>query len=142
MNSKGIELIKKYESCRLEAYKCPAGVWTIGYGHTDGVKEGMKITQKEADAMLLDDIRLYEKQTKALLKVKVNENQFAALTSFCFNLGAGNLKNSTLLKKVNANPNDPTIAGEFAKWVFSKGVILNGLVKRRSEEADLYFNAT
>ena len=100
-SQEGINLIKKFEGCRLTAYKCPAGVWTIGYGHTDDVKKGQKITKAKAEEYLKNDLIKYEKGVERLVKVKLNQNQFNALISFAYNRGLGALKTSTLLKKLN-----------------------------------------
>lgn len=142
--SKGIPIIRKFEGLRLRAYKCPAGLWTIGYGSTfyennSRVEEGDKITIERADQLLFFVVRKFENEVKKLVKSAINENQLGALTSFAFNAGTGNLQKSTLLKKVNANPNDPTIRDEFMRWTKAGGKVLNGLVTRRKAEADLYF---
>ena len=140
-SNKGIDLIKKYEGLRLKAYKCPAGVWTIGYGHTGAdVAEGLEITEERADELLLSDIAQFENHVNSVVKSTIKQNQFDALVSFAFNLGGLSIKNSTLLKRVNANPIDPAISDEFAKWVNAGGKRLAGLVKRRAEEAELYFS--
>ena len=138
--------IKTWEGCRLTAYPCPAGVWTIGYGHTSGVKPGMKITAKEADELFENDIKQFSDQVKRKIgAVNINNNQFDALVSLAYNIGLGRLSKSELLKKVKANPNDPTIRAEFARYVYatSNGVKrqLPGLVRRRTEEANHYFAA-
>lgn len=138
--------IKAWEGCRLAAYRCHAGVWTIGYGHTSGVTSGMKITQGEADAIFEKDIKQFSDQVKRTLgAVNLNNNQFDALVSLAYNIGIGRLSKSELLKKVKANPDDPTIRGEFARYVYaiSNGVKrqLPGLVRRRTEEANHYFSA-
>ncbi len=138
MSKKGIELIKKYEGLRLTAYKCPAGVWTIGYGHTKGVKEGQKITNSQAEELLKEDLRVFENGVNKW-NLQINQYQFDALVSFAFNLGLANLGKSTLLKKVQANPQDKTIKDEFLKWVNAGGRKLEGLVRRRNEEAEMYF---
>lgn len=140
----GIKLIKKFEGCALKAYKCPAGIWTIGYGHTSGVKEGQTITQKEAEAFLKQDLLTFETHVSNLVTVTINQNQFDALVSFCYNVGAGNLKSSTLLKLVNTK-NFKAAAEQFDRWVYAGGKKLSGLVKRRSEEKVLFlqpFNTT
>lgn len=136
--SKGIALIKSYEGLKLEAYKCPAGVWTIGYGHTKGVIEGQVITKDQADIFLKEDLSDAEKAVNKQ-NVLFTQNQFDALVSFTYNLGSGNLEMSTLLKKAKVDPNDVTIKSEFAKWNKAKGEILNGLIRRREAEANLYF---
>jgi len=145
MTEEGISLIKKYEGCELTAYKCPAGVWTIGYGNTfyeDGstVKPGDKITQKRADQLLRNILeKKFLEPIRKLIVSDINDNMFSAIVSFTYNVGIGNLKSSTLLKKVNANPNDQSISLEFKKWVKSAGKVLPGLVRRRESESDLYF---
>lgn len=144
VNKQGIQLVKSFEGCFLNAYLCPAKVWTIGYGstkYTNGksVKQGDKITQQEAETLLSDTLDEFSKGVSKLIKVELNDNQFSALVSFAFNLGVGALSKSTLLKKVNANPNDKTIEQEFMKWVNAGGKKLNGLVRRRTAESKLYF---
>jgi lysozyme len=139
-SQKGIDLLKAHEGLRLTAYKCPAGVWTIGYGHTGSdVKEGKAITQTEAERLLRLDVEWAERAVNAELPA-INQCQFDALVSFVFNVGAGAFAGSTLLKKAKASPNDPAIRAEFAKWRNGGGKVLPGLVKRRAAEADLYFS--
>ena len=92
-------IIKRFEGCRLKAYKCPAGVWTIGYGRTQGVKQGDVITQEQADSWLRYDLKVFELHVKNNLKYKLNQNQFDALVSFTYNCGLKNLK--TLIKNRN-----------------------------------------
>lgn len=137
-SNKGIELIKKHEGLRLKAYLCPAGKWTIGYGHTKDVKPGQVITEEEAERLLRDDLAIAENEINRH-NLDINQNQFDALASFVYNVGVGNFRTSTLLKKIKANPNDESIADEFRRWVYSNGKKLPGLVKRREEEAELYF---
>lgn len=144
INDAGKELIKSYEGLRLKSYKCSAGKDTIGFGATfyeDGrpVKPGDTITLERAHKLFDFIISKFANKVKSLVKSEVNENQTAALVSFAYNCGIANLMNSTLLKKVNANPNDPTIADEFKKWTKASGKVLQGLVKRREAEAKLYF---
>jgi len=144
VNKQGIQLVKSFEGCFLNAYLCPAKVWTIGYGSTKypngkSVKQGDKITQQESETLLSDTLDEFSKGVSKLIKVELNDNQFSALVSFAFNLGIGALSKSTLLKKVNANPNDKTIEQEFMKWVNAGGKKLNGLVRRRTAESKLYF---
>ncbi len=146
--TKGLQLIEKYEGCRLEAYKCPAGVWTIGVGHTGTVqgkkvKQGMKITYSHAIKILNTDLKKFEAFVNQYVQVKVTQNQFDALVSFCFNVGPGNLKKSTLLKKLNQKDYEGASA-EFLKW--NKGdvdgngklVAISGLTKRRHAEQKLF----
>ena len=146
ISPKGLELIKSFEGLRLTAYLCSANVPTIGYGSTyyandQKVKMGDKITKEQADALLRKTVRDFEQNVSALLNgATVNQNQFDALVSFAFNLGTGALAKSTLLTKVKANPADPAISREFGKWVNAGGKKVNGLVKRRRLEAELYFS--
>lgn len=135
----GIDLIKRFEEFSPVAYLCPAGVWTIGYGHTAGVHEGDSIDGDTAEDYLREDLTSAEGAVEKYVKVPLKQWQFDALVSFTFNLGAGNLYSSTLLKKVNRNPDDPSIRDEFEKWVYAGGRVLQGLVDRRKAEADMYF---
>jgi lysozyme len=141
----GIDMIKRFEGFRSAPYKCPAGVPTIGYGATfypGGKKVTMTdktITEVEATALLQSMLVKFEQYVDSYCIDTVTQNQFDALVSFCYNLGPANLKASTLLKKVNANPNDETIRAEFMKWTKAGGRTLKGLVTRRTAEADLYF---
>ena len=137
-----IDLIKKFEGCKLKAYKCPAGVWTIGYGHTYEVKKTDVITQEQADAFLREDVQRIINFLNSL-KLRLNPNQMRALVSFCYNVGQGNFMKSTLFKYLAVNNQDHRIYNEFLRWtkttVNGKKVELDGLVKRRKQEADLYF---
>ena len=139
-----LEIIKKHEGLRLKAYICPAGVPTIGYGSTrypDGrkIQMGDVITEKEAEQMLIHDVRKFESEVLASVTTPLNDNQLSALISFVYNVGAFAFRKSTLRKKINANRDDLTIKDEFMKWVRGGGKILPGLVKRRAEESKLYF---
>jgi lysozyme len=139
------DLVKDSESCKLEAYLCPAGVWTIGWGHTRGVRRGQKITQAEADQLLQGDLDVAAASLASALPMRLplTQGQVDALTSFVFNLGIGNFKNSTLRKKILAG-DMAGAAEEFLRWV--KGVdpktkqlvTLNGLVTRRKRERALF----
>lgn len=145
MNTNAIELIKEFEDLRLEAYLCPAGVWTIGWGHTKGVKKGMKITEEQAEELLEEDmqeaIRVVER-----LNVDLSDNQYNALVSFVFNIGGSAFAKSTIRRKILANPENPKIAEEMKKWKYAtnsktkKKEVLSGLVRRREKEAELYFS--
>jgi lysozyme len=142
----GLELIKKYEGFKAKAYLCPAKVITIGYGSTyyeDGTKVKLTdspITQERATELLEALLVSYERSVDSYCVDTINQYQFDALCSFAYNCGVGNLKSSTLLKKVNKNPQDVTIRNEFLKWNKGGGKVLNGLTKRRIEEAELYFS--
>lgn len=136
-SQKGIDLIKKFEGCRLEAYKCPAGIWTIGYGHTKGVKDGMIISREQAKEFLREDLKVYEKAVESCVKVPLSQNQFDALVSFCYNCGSGALKTSTLLRLLNEGKYSE--AGEqFLRWNKAGGKVLVGLTRRREEERELF----
>ena len=143
--NEGIELIKTFEGFRSAPYKCPAGIPTIGYGATfypNGKKVTMadkSITEVEATELLKSMLKSFEQYVDSYCIDSITQNQFDALVSFCYNLGPANLKSSTLLKKVNANPNDPTINAEFVKWTKAGGKTLAGLVRRREAESKLYF---
>ena len=136
---KGIALIKEFEGLRLKAYKCPGGVWTIGYGHTAGVKPGLVISEAQAEEYLMADLIASEKYLNDL-RLAINQNQFDALISFIYNVGTGKFSRSTLLRKVRANPQDNSIMDEFLRWVYSKGRVLPGLQRRRLAEMKLYFS--
>ena len=145
LSKRGIELIKKHEGFATFPYKCPAGVPTIGYGATyylDGAKVTMNdeaISEPEAEDLLDKMVAKYAEGVNRYVQVDLNQNQFDALVSFAYNLGLGALKSSTLLKRVNNNPCDPDISYQFSRWNKAGGVVLNGLTKRRKEEAELYF---
>ena len=128
----GIELIKKFEGVKLTAYKCPAGVWTIGYGHTAGIREGMVITAEQAEEYLKQDLKKYEKYVSDNVTFPMTQNQFDALVSFTFNCGVGNLR--TLIK--NRTPNQ--VAEAILLYNKGGGKVLTGLVRRREEEHKLF----
>ena len=138
-SKQGIELIKRYEGLRLKAYVCPAGVATIGWGHTKGVKAGMVIDLAEAERMLADDIAIAERCVNCDAE-NLNQNQFDALVSFVFNVGVSAYRSSTLRSMVINKPDSPVIANEFGRWKYSNGRVLPGLVRRRQAESDLYFS--
>ena len=130
---KGLELIKKFEGCKLTAYRCPAGVLTIGYGHTGDVKEGQKITQKKADALLKEDLEKFEKRVaKYNWKYHFNQNEFDALVSFAYNIG-----NVDGLTK-NGKRSRGQVADAILLYNKAGGKVLNGLVKRRKAEQALF----
>ena len=138
-SQRGINLIKSFESLRLEAYRCPAGIYTIGYGHTAGVRRGDVIDEQGAKQLLTEDLRKFEAVVNRECP-HVNQNQFDALVSFTFNLGERNLMKSTLLKCVKANPANLNIRTELLRWNRANGEVLAGLTRRRMAEADLYFS--
>ena len=140
MSQAGIDaLLKKFEGCKLKAYKCPAGIWTIGYGHTSAagtptVIDGMTISQKQADDILRQDLVKYETAVQGLVTQNLTQHQFDVLVDFCYNAGAGALKSSTLLKKINAGDFD-AVPAELMKWTKGGGKVLPGLVRRRQAES-------
>jgi lysozyme len=135
INTAGLDLIKHFEGLRLEAYQDSGGIWTIGYGHTRGVHEGMTCSQHQADAWLEADLSIAEAEVLRVVKVPLNDNQFAALTSFAFNERGFAL--STLVKKLNAG-NYASVPDELKKWIYADHKIDPGLVKRRAAEAELF----
>ena len=141
-NPAGIALIKHFEGLRLTAYQDPVGIWTIGYGHTSmagppPVVEGMTITAAEAEAILKQDLDLFERGVADALTIITNDDQFSAMVSFAFNVGLGAFRNSTLLRKHNAG-DFAGAADEFPRWIYADGQILPGLVRRRQAERALY----
>ena len=135
----GLGLIKTFEGCKLTAYRCPAGVWTIGYGRTTNVKPGDTCTQAQADAWLLAEYDVFERKVRALLKVQLEPNQLGALVSFAYNVGVGALRDSTLLKLVNAGKLQEA-SSQFFRWNKAGGKVLAGLSRRRAAEAELFAN--
>lgn len=133
------ELIKQFEGLRLEAYLCPAGIWTIGYGHTSGVSPNSFITIQEADEYLHRDVAAIEMQLNKL-NLSLRQCQWDAIVLFVFNVGIGNFKASTLLAKIRINPDDNSIIDEFLRWVYANGKVMRGLQKRRLTEMKLYFS--
>ena len=145
LNSKGYDLIVKHEGLSLKPYLCPAKIPTIGYGNTyypNGKRVTLldeAITKEYALEIFKEIANRFAKAVSKLVVVPLNQNQFNALVSFAYNVGMANFQKSTLLKKVNKNKDDSSIELEFNKWVYAKGVKLNGLVKRRKDESNVYF---
>lgn len=144
LNKEGADLIKEFEGCKLKAYQCSAKKWTIGFGNTfyeDGspVLPGHAITQDKANKLFELIADEFASKVAKLVPSHIAPNQFGALVSFAYNCGIVNLQKSTLLKKVNANPNDLTIRAEFLKWNKAGGKVLTGLTRRREAESNLYF---
>ena len=130
-------LIREFEGLRLKAYRCPADVWTIGYGHTSGVREGQIIDEIAAELLLDADLKYFQVQMAPLIKVPVTEGQAGAMLSFAFNEGVGAFKRSTLLRLVNQGM-FVNASYEFKKWKYAAGRELPGLVRRREAEAALF----
>lgn len=140
ISQKGADLVKSFEGLRLKAYKDSVGVWTWGYGSTGPHVTPDKIgTKEEAEQLLKKDLERFEKGVSDLVKVPLNQNQFDALCSFAFNLGLGNLKSSTLLKKLNAFDYIGA-SKEFERWNRAGGKVLAGLTRRRIAERDLFLS--
>ena len=137
----GIDLITSFEGCRLTAYQDSVGVWTIGYGHTSGVYQGMTITEEEAIAFLRQDLKTAENAVNSNVTYGINQNQFDALVSFTFNVGTGNFTSSTLLKKLNAGDVNGA-ANEFDRWIYAGGQVLEGLVRRRAAEKQMFLSGS
>lgn len=138
----GIELIKEYEGFRAEAYLCPGGKWTIGYGHTQGVRQGDKITEIEAGDHLKYDVGDAELAVNSLIHVPLEQCQFDALVSLVYNIGCGNFHSSTIRRLVNEGCRDKNkITHAFKMWKKSNGRVLSGLIRRREAEAALYCKA-
>ena len=136
-SDKGFKLIKEFEGCKLYAYRCPAGVLTIGYGHTKGVKAGMAITQDMANKYLQEDVKFAENALNKM-GIKFSQNEFDALVSWLFNLGEGNFNTSTLKKKIIAKAPAYEITDQIIKWIKAGGKVQTGLQKRRIAEANMY----
>ncbi len=142
VNAEGLKLIKQWEGYRDKAYKDGGGVWTIGYGHTSAagapkVVPGMRITEQEAEEILRRDIDSVEAAVVNSVKVPLNDNQFAALVSFVYNVGEGAFRKSTLLKKLNSGDYN-SVPNELMKWVNDNGKKIQGLVNRRAAECGLW----
>lgn len=131
------EIVTSFEGLRLKAYDDGVGVWTIGYGHTLGVKRGDVITEARADELLRKDVARFEAAVNRLVTVPLTQYQFDALTSFTFNLGSGNLASSTLLKKINAGDYSAA-ADEILRWNRAGGKVWPGLVRRRKAERTMF----
>ena len=139
-SEKGLALIRQFEGLRLSAYKCPAGVATIGYGTTKGIKMGMEITRDEADRLLCEDAQRFADHVKALVKVPLNQNQQDALISFVYNVGPAAFGKSTMLKLINQGLLEDA-ANQFVRWNKAGGEVLAGLTRRRIAERDLFLRA-
>jgi lysozyme len=137
ISTKGLSLIKHFEGFKANAYKCPAGVWTIGYGTTSGVKSGQVVTENLAEKFLFGDCTKFEKAVEDLVTVTLSQDQFDALVAFVYNVGTGNFKSSTLLKVLNQGHYDQ-VPGQMLRWNKAGGKVLEGLTRRRQSEGHLF----
>lgn len=137
INAEGIALIKQWEGLKLDAYKDIGGVWTIGYGHTRTAKPNMRITETEAETLLRQDLYTFEMAVIACVHVHLTDNQFAALVSWAYNVGAEAMRKSTLIRKLN-DGDYASVPAELAKWTKVKGKTVRGLANRRAAEAGLW----
>lgn len=139
-NQAGIDLIKSFEALRLTAYKDGGGVWTIGWGHTETAHKGMTILKAEAEELFRQDLRNVEEAVDRLVETDVNANEYAALVSLVFNIGAKAFAGSALLRKLNIG-NTEGAASEFRRWNKDNGKVVAGLVRRRTAEEALFRQA-
>jgi len=137
ISQEGISLIKKFEGCEYNAYKCAADVLTIGYGHTKGVKEGDLVTQQEAENLLTKDLEGFEESVIEAVDMPMSQHQFDALVSWTFNLGPSNLNSSTMLKVLNKGDYED-VPAQIKRWNKAGGKVLEGLTRRREAEALLF----
>ena len=137
IKDRGLALVKEFEGLKLTAYRCPAGVWTIGYGHTSGVTPDMEITEAQAERMLREDLFFSERSVSTYTCVPLNDNQFGALASFTFNVGIESFKKSTLLKLLNRGWYDQ-VPAQLMRWTKVGGMEMGGLSRRRTAEARLW----
>ena len=135
----GLDLIKSHEGFRSDAYLCPAGVWTIGYGHTGDVEEGQSVTEEEAEELLLQDVAFAEDAVNSLVEVELSQQMFDALVCFVYNVGVGAFEQSTLLRLLNQGQKEEA-AEQFLRWNKAGGKELAGLTRRREAERDLFLS--
>ena len=137
ISKEGLSLIKRFEGCELKAYRCPANVWTIGYGHIKDVKEGDEITKEEAEYMLQEEMIEYEGYINDLVQVPLEQCMYDALVAWVFNLGPTNFSSSSLLRVLNEKKYEE-VPYEIKRWNKAGGEVLNGLIRRRKAEALLF----
>lgn len=138
ITDEGLDLIRTFEALRLDAYRCPAGLWTIGYGHTGSdVHRGLSITEERAEELLAQDVAVFEDGVAELAPASITPWQFSALVSFAYNCGLQALAGSTLLRKLNAGDIQGA-ADEFPRWNKSRGRVLRGLTRRREAERSMF----
>ena len=136
-SEKAYSLIRSFEGLRLKAYKCSAGKYTIGYGHTNRVKAWERITPEHAEELLERDVKAIEDELNKIITVDLTQNQMDAIISFVFNVGVGNFKSSTAYKRIQAKRFED-VPAQIKRWVYCRNKVLNGLVKRREAEAKLF----
>jgi len=141
VNEEGKALVREFEGLHLTPYLCPRKIWTIGYGHTRTVREGMKITPEEAEQLLSDDLNIASRAVTRCVVVPLNDNQFAALCSFVFNVGTANFERSTLVKLLNRSWYEQ-VPTQLMRWNRAGGQVLGGLARRRAAEARLWEKPT
>lgn len=139
ISQNGVDLIKRWEGCRTTAYRCPAGVWTVGYGHTATAKPGMCISYDRAEELLKIDLQRFEKAVTTLVRVPLTQSQFDALVCFAYNVGAKAFGESTLLRLLNQGKY-LLAADQFDRWTKAGGKTLPGLVNRRADEKKLFLS--
>lgn len=139
IGQKGLDLIKRFEGLKLRSYKCPAGVWTIGYGHTGNVTNNQIITSEQAESILRTDLRKFEQAVSDAVTVPLSQNQFDALVSLAFNIGAGAFAKSTLLRLLNQR-DYAGAADQFLRWNRAGDKVLDGLTRRRQDERALFLS--
>jgi GH24 family phage-related lysozyme (muramidase) len=132
-----VEEIARSEGCRLKAYRCPAGQWTIGYGHTEGVRSGDVISQARADQLLCIDLKLFTESVQQVVSREASSNELGAMVSLAYNIGRAGFAKSTVLRKHNAG-DAQSASRAFGLWNKSRGTVLPGLTARRAREAALY----
>ena len=137
INQAGLDLVKRFEGLKLRAYRCPAGVWTVGHGSTKGVHAGQVITPAEAEARLRDDLQDAEEAVERLVRVPLTDNEFSSIASLAFNIGEGAFASSTLLRLLN-DGDHKAAAAQFSRWSRGGGRVLPGLARRRVAEAALF----
>lgn len=139
LSKTGYKYLKEYENCRLTSYVCPAGVWTVGWGHTRTAYEGQHISQKQADDLLAADVREFELAVDMAVQVDLRQQQFDALVCLAFNIGAHGFAKSTLVKKLNTG-DYLAAAMEFQRWSLISGKRSKGLLRRRFKTASLFLS--
>jgi lysozyme len=137
VSEEALSLIKRWEGLKLQAYRCPADVWTIGYGHTATARPGMVISETQATRLLMEDLARFEAAIERLVRVPLSDGQFGALVSWCFNVGDGAAARSSLIRKLNGGDYD-AVPAELARWNKVSGKVVPGLANRRAAEAGLW----